>query len=356
MINLATLNSIAGQSVTDGRHLLTLWATDAAGNESSTEFQFDLDRQGPPLQTPPDLMTSSDLGHSDQDNLTSETEPVVRVFAQRGALVKFYVDGTLSGEIYSTGAAQYTLPSLTNGTYNVTTTIEDAAGNVAGPSEPLVLTIDSFPPSDLTLELMPLHQSSVRANHTTDAQVSLIGTAEPGSRITMTGQRETPIADAEGTFFFVTDLQVGSNEFLVISEDPAGNRTEQTVVFTRGAVLPPEFTFTSVIENAITPPMIHGRLRSETAIAVAEVSTDPTFTRRVVDLTPYTTADRFVLTPSDVEAIHGAPFVDGDHALYFRATTRAEQVIRRRWLGPETRPTNPDCKARLRRWAMITVT
>ncbi|WP_372899215.1 Ig-like domain-containing protein, partial [Stieleria sp.] len=318
-IDLARLELLFGDTLPDGRHLLSMVATDAAGNESSAELQFDLDRTGPPIEAPPDLVTSDDLGHDQFDNLTAQTEPTVRLFAERGALVKFFADGSFVGEVLSTGVAQYTLPTLDSGTYSLTATIEDAAGNLAGPSDPLVLTIDATPPRAVTLEMLEFHRSSVRANHTTDNQVNMIGAAEPGSRVTMSGQNETPTIDASGLFFFVVDLEVGANEFLVTSEDPAGNITEQTFVFTRGELLPPTFTFDVIDQGTLTPPIVQGQLRAENAITNAIVSTDPTFTRRVFDLNDYLNAGEFTLTPTDIESINGAPFPDGDHTLYFSA-------------------------------------
>ncbi|MEL6107772.1 MAG: Ig-like domain-containing protein, partial [Planctomycetota bacterium] len=322
-LDLAALEGIIGTTLPDGRHVLALMATDSFGNEGFTEFQFDLDRTGPPLQSPPDLVTSSDLGHDGFDNLTADTEPTIRLYAERSALVKFFVDGDFVGEVLSTGVAQYTLPTLASGTYDVTATIEDAAGNLSGPSDSLVLTIDETSPTPVTLEMLGFHQSNVDPNHTTDAQVNLLGTADPGVRITMTGQSETPIVDASGFFFFVADLQVGENVFEVTAEDEAGNLVEQTFVFTRGELLPPTFDLAVTENGALTAPMIEGELRSENAIATALVSFDPTFTDRVVDLTPFLSGGQFSLSASDLEAIQGAPFVDGEHSIYFSATDTA---------------------------------
>ena len=317
-IDLARLESLFGDTLPDGRHLLALTATDAAGNVSLAELQFDLDRTGPPIQAPPDLVTSDDLGHDQFDNLTAATEPTIRMYAERGALVSFYLDSVFVGDVLSTGVAQYTMPSLDSGTYDITATIEDAAGNLAGPSDPLVVTIDATPPQAVTLEMLEFHQSSVRDNHTTDSQVNLIGTAEPGTRITMSGQNEMPVIDASGLFFFVVDLQVGRNEFLVTSEDPAGNVTEQTFVFTRGELLPPTFTFELTDQGNLSPPLIQGQLRAENAITTAIVSTDPTFVDSV-DLNDFLSGSDFTLTPTDIESINGAPFMDGEHTLYFSA-------------------------------------
>ena len=322
-IDLPILESLFGTTLPDGRHTLNLVATDGVGNESFAEMQFELDRVGPPLDSPPDLMTSSDLGHDMFDNLTADVDPDIRLFAERGALVKYFVDDVFIGEVLSTGVAQYTLPAFSSGTYNITATIEDVAGNVAGPSDPLVLTIDAEPPDEVTLEMLEFHRSKVDPNHTTDAQVNLIGTGEPGSRITMTGQSETPTLGAGGIFFFAADLEVGRNEFVVASEDPAGNVTEKIFVFTRGELLPPTFTFDVTDLGAASPPLISGTLRAENPIVTARLSTDPSFADGGVDLNDYLSGDSFTLTPAQLEAINGAPFIDGDHAIYFQATDSA---------------------------------
>ncbi|MEL6106648.1 MAG: Ig-like domain-containing protein, partial [Planctomycetota bacterium] len=324
-LELADLESILGQSLPDGRFQLTVNAIDALANASSTTLEFDLDRSASPLSSAPDLLTSDDLGHDARDNVTATAAPTVRVFAERGALVKFYIDGTLSGELFSTGVAQYTLPTLLSGSYDITATVEDLAGNIAPTTEPLTLTVDREIPVAVTLEMFAFHQSGVRDNHTTDAQVNLIGTSEVGTRITMTGQSEAPVVDDSGLFFFVADLAVGTNEFVVSAEDVAGNAIEQTFVFTRGERLPPEFTLEAIDQSDVTPPILNGQLRSENTIVSALVSTAPDFALSL-DLTDLLSNGEFTLTPSDIEAIHGAPFVDGTHTLYFQATDRDGRV------------------------------
>ncbi|PNY36630.1 hypothetical protein C2E31_12345 [Rhodopirellula baltica] len=321
-LDVGALESMVGQALPDGRYELLLHATDSLGNESDATLKFSLDRTAPPVPTPVDLLTSSDHGRDARDNITNEPQPVVRQFAERGSLVTFFVDGVEIGSTYSTGVAQYALPEMSSGTYQVTGTIEDLAGNIAETSEPLELTIDLEGPSEIGLQLREDFQSSVRPTHTLDQDVVLVGHADPGSNVTINGQNDL-IVDASGTFEISVQLQPGENPFEMIAEDLAGNQITQTLIVTLGQLLPPAFTFDVADKGPLIAPTIAGQLRSESPIAVAQVSTDPTFASQVVDLTDQINGGSFVLDATDWEVIHGAPFLDGTHKLYFRAVDDA---------------------------------
>ena len=319
LLDLAALETVFGDTLPDGRHLLSLVATDAAGNESIADIQFDLDRTGPPVDTPPDLLTSSDRGFDAFDNLTSDTEPVLRLYSERGALVTFFLDGSEIGSVVSTGVAQFTTPALATGTYEVTATVQDAAGNLAGPSTPLLLTIDAEAPALTAFGLAEVHRSAVSETHTTDENVTLVGSAEPGSRVTLSGQPGNGVADANGDFSFATSLVGGENEYVLSVEDEAGNLTEQVIVFTRGELLPPRFDLTLIDNGSLAPPEITGQLRSENPLATAVLSSDAEL-EGAIDLLPYLSNGGFSLDATELEVLRGAPFPTGDHTLYFSAT------------------------------------
>ncbi|MEM9826032.1 MAG: Ig-like domain-containing protein [Planctomycetota bacterium] len=319
-LDLARLETIFGDVLPDGRHRLDLFAIDGAGNESSTSFTFDLDRTAPPNATAVDLLTADDLGFDARDSLTAVTSPTLRLYAERGATVRFYVDGSEVGEVLSTGVAAFTLPDLESGVYDVTASIEDAAGNVADPTPALELSIDSVAPIDSELVMQESFRSTVRDNHTTAETVNLIATVEPGSRLLLSGNAQSAYVGPTGTLtFFGVPLNVGRNELVLVTEDAAGNQIEQTFVFTRGALLPPEFTLQVQDIDANRPPQVSGRLRAENAITMAEVSFDPDFQRGVVDLLPRLSANRFEFSPAEVEALYGGPITAGDATLHFRA-------------------------------------
>ena len=98
-----------------------------------------------------DLLASSDTGGIDDDNITTFNTPsfslgvnvpgLVRIFAQRllaGANVQVAQFVVLSPNVW-----QFTVASLTDGVYNLTATIEDAAGNQSAPTAALKVTIAS---------------------------------------------------------------------------------------------------------------------------------------------------------------------------------------------------------------------
>ena len=71
----------------------------------------------PPAPTGLDLVASSDTGRSDHDDITSDRTPTLRANAEAGALVRFYVDGSLAGEAranspWSGRAARWAMASI----------------------------------------------------------------------------------------------------------------------------------------------------------------------------------------------------------------------------------------------------
>ena len=136
-------------ALTDGTWTLSASVTDAAGNSgpATGTLSLSVDSSAPTAPTSPDLLPSSDTGNSDSDNNTNDVTPsfslpggsngdTVTMTATRGNETKScsYVVGV---------ATSCDLPTLTDGTWSVSATVTDAAGNASPASPPLSLSIDS---------------------------------------------------------------------------------------------------------------------------------------------------------------------------------------------------------------------
>jgi hypothetical protein len=165
----------------DGVHDLKLEVEDRAGNISH-DFLLDLvvDTVAPPADV--NLLDSSDTGISDSDNVTNMAQPAFDGRSEVNAKVFIYaqqiVDGNpvggpmLVGEgrvdsdttdvVYAIPGAsnddglgmwEVTVEPLDDGVYDITSFIEDAAGN-ASRSEPLRIWVDTVAPNTPYLDLV----------------------------------------------------------------------------------------------------------------------------------------------------------------------------------------------------------
>jgi hypothetical protein len=205
--------SITAPSMTDGTYVVTATLMDAAGNESvpntlSPNLVIDTVPPGPPAQ--PDLDPTSDSGSSNSDNITNDSTPTFTSLpgdAEPDSSVAVFDNGTVSlGTAIADGTGRWTFTvstPLTSGSHLISTRATDLAGNVSGFSLPLGLTIDTVAtkPVIQTVADDTGHSSSDR--NTSDTTLTITGTAEPGSEVTL---REgltvlgTATADAAGAW------------------------------------------------------------------------------------------------------------------------------------------------------------
>ena len=162
--------------------------TDAAGNSTteSTSAELVVDTTAP--ATPvvvPDLLASDDLGQSDSDNITSDSAPTYTVpvgTVGASVAVTLYVDGVASGGGVSApdGSFSIALAAQSDGSYAISFTETDSAGNESAQSPVLLTTIDTattVPVIDTPIEI----DGVVNSAESTDVLIS--GSAESGSSI-----------------------------------------------------------------------------------------------------------------------------------------------------------------------------
>lgn len=132
-------------AVSDGSVTLRATATDIAGNSASSTISVNVDNTAPSAPTSLDLLTASDLGTSNSDDITSLVTPQFSAACETGATVNFYRGGsTLIGSgTCSSSTVTITSATLTDGSYTITAIQTDAAGNVSSASGGLAVTIDT---------------------------------------------------------------------------------------------------------------------------------------------------------------------------------------------------------------------
>jgi hypothetical protein len=131
------LEAIYGGAIPDGTHTLKLQAKDASGNATNVyEFTFTLDTTEP-APTNLDLTAIGDSGTSNTDNLTNITNPTITGNANAGANIQLTNNSQIIGQAIADGNGnwQITGSNLVNGSYILTATATDIAGNRSGASQ-----------------------------------------------------------------------------------------------------------------------------------------------------------------------------------------------------------------------------
>ena len=148
-ITPALLATINGGPVADGKHTLTLVAKDSNGNLSQPVSVSFILLTTPPAPVTPQLLASSDTGISSSDGITRDTTPTFKVAAPANAIVTLYANGVQVGQATANnGPVFIATTTLAAGTYQITATAEDVAGNVSAPAAPVTLVISTTPPDD----------------------------------------------------------------------------------------------------------------------------------------------------------------------------------------------------------------
>ena len=135
--------------LSEGQHVITVKALNAAGDPSdaSGELTVEIDSTAPDTPGAPDLAPESDLGPSNEDNITTTAATLVfNGTAEAGSTVTILADDTtVLGTGPADGNGNYSVTStraLAVGAHDITAGLIDAAGNRSQLSSPLSITIE----------------------------------------------------------------------------------------------------------------------------------------------------------------------------------------------------------------------
>ncbi|TQS86438.1 hypothetical protein ELQ32_18670, partial [Limnobaculum zhutongyuii] len=235
------------EALAEGEYTFHVTATDAAGNTSqpSNDFVLDIDFTAPGITT--NLAITDNVGAvtgalKDGDT-TDDNTPTFSGQAEANGMVIIYNGDEVIGSTKANASGDWTFTpdTLTDGDYQFTTTVTDAAGNTGEASTTVNITIDT---SIVTVTITKLVDNvgditgDIKTNDITDdARPEIIGEGKAGSVInvydgeTLLG---STTADAEGHWSFTpaSDLSEGEHSITATATDKAGNTSEPTTAFT----------------------------------------------------------------------------------------------------------------------------
>src|SRR5450631_1960903 len=211
--------SFATAALSNGGHSLTATATDAAGNTgvASSAIAVTIDTVAPVAPTITSFTPDSGVVG---DHITNGSTVTLTGAAEANSTVNVYDGATLLGNAIAngSGACTYTTAALSNGGHSLTATATDAAGNTGVASSAMAVTIDT---------VAPVAPSIVTETFITPSVVTLIGTAEANSQITVfdgASNLGSTVTNALGIWTFTSGtLADGSHGFSATATDAAGN-------------------------------------------------------------------------------------------------------------------------------------
>ncbi|NOK08044.1 Ig-like domain-containing protein [Corallococcus exercitus] len=245
----ATANSSGAWSCTsstlaDGAHTVSATARDAAGNTgpASTSVPFSVDTTAPatPVVTAP---TSGQAVATSTPAITGTAEAGSTVTVREGTTVLCTATADASG------AWSCTSSTLTDGPHTVSVTARDAVGNTS-PARTVSFTVDATRP-DAPVIVTPANGAALAAS-----PVTYSGTAEPGSRVTVTldgTSLGTVTANGAGEWSFTPGIVLGDggHTLTAVAQDGAGNTSPvATSTFTVDTTAPDAPVFTAPALNA----------------------------------------------------------------------------------------------------------
>ncbi|EGM76015.1 putative Ig domain-containing protein,BNR/Asp-box repeat protein [Rheinheimera sp. A13L] len=230
-------------STTAATNVITLNNTgvaDAAGNTgtgTTNSNNYAIDTEAPNAPSVPDLAAGSDSGSSSTDNITNVTTPTFTGTAEPNSTVEVFAGATSLGTVVANGGGAWSLTvaggsALTDGTYSITATATDTAGNQAlAPSAALSVTIDTtapVKPAAPDLAAASDTGSSNSDNLTNATSLVFNGTAEDGSTVSLNSSVNNALgtATAAGGSWSLTTAAVtseGLHNITLTATDLAGN-------------------------------------------------------------------------------------------------------------------------------------
>ncbi|WP_420315855.1 Ig-like domain-containing protein [Ekhidna sp.] len=225
----ATPTSGTFTALSEGTYDISITSTDAAGNSTSDASTNELI-----------IDTTSPATPTINDESSDDTTPVISGTAEPGSTVTVVING-VTFETTTDASGNWSVNTetdtptaggpfnpLSEGTYDISVTTTDAAGNSTSDATNNELTID------FTAPVIP----TVVSQTTNDTTPILTGTAEAGSTVTVVVGGATYIVTADGSGNWTINTEIlapssgafnpdvnGINEVGVTSTDAAGNAT-----------------------------------------------------------------------------------------------------------------------------------
>ncbi|MEX0429736.1 Ig-like domain-containing protein, partial [Nocardioides sp. DS6] len=202
-----------------GDHTIVATATDASGNESdpSNAVDFTIDTTAPdaPVITEPA-----------DDSATADNTPTISGTGEAGDTVTV-TDGNgdtlCTATVADDGTWTCDSVQLADGSYTITATQTDAAGNDSPASDPVTFTVDTDSPA------APVITGPADDTTVADSTPTITGTGEAGDTVTVTDQDGTTLCTTtvgpDGTWSCDSEVELadGDHTLTATQTDEAGN-------------------------------------------------------------------------------------------------------------------------------------
>ena len=189
-----------------------------------------LDQTAPAAPTTPDLVSASDTGSSNIDNITKLTTPTFAGTAEAGSTVTLLDGATVIGTGTAVGGSwRITASTLAAGTHTVMAEATDVAGNMGALSAALLVTVATSIATPSAPDLVAASDSGVSStdNITNVTKPTCSGTAQAGATVTLyDGTKIMGSGVATGGTWTVTASSVlasGTHSITAKALDLAGN-------------------------------------------------------------------------------------------------------------------------------------
>ncbi|MFB0713568.1 BapA/Bap/LapF family large adhesin [Buttiauxella noackiae] len=333
--------------LTDGSHILTITATDSAGNVSpATTFTAVVDTLAPIVPVITQVLDDqTQPGNSltlTNGQLTKDTLPTLSGTSEANAIITLYDGTTAVGTVQADGTGAWSLipnAPLLQGSNTLTVTATDAAGNVSNPSSSFVVQVDSVAPIapvilTMTDNTAPNIGPITSGQPTNETRPAITGSGEVGSTITVYDGNTalgTATVGAGGNWSFTppTALGSGPHNLTVTATDPAGNISAPSagfnVLIDTSTPVAPAITAVADDVGTITGNLTSGQTTDDTRPAISGTaeagSTVTIYDNGTAIGTATATGGVWNFTPPV-----GAPLGNGNHVFTVTATDAAGNV------------------------------
>ena len=261
----------------DGSYRVSANSVDAAGNqgEFSDPVEIVVDTIAPSV--PSIIKITNDSGQSGNDGLTNDSSLLFRGIGEAGqaiSLTEQSIGFELETVIGADGSwvIDATSVLLEDGAYSFTATSFDVAGNASAASGNFRVVIDTAAPTSPVVQLDPVFDTGAVGDlETSSPHVSLVGSTEPDSRVTLTTTGAVVRADSQGSFRFEgVPLTLGSNTLNFDATDLAGNSSTGQLSIVR-------------VPQVNQTPLVAARLLNDTGVSDRDdLTNDPTLVGNIV--------------------------------------------------------------------------
>ena len=286
------------QPLPEGSNVITIIATDVAGNPSQpTVITVDIDTSIPPKPTfGPDGALSEvydnvepKIGDLNSGDSTNDPRPTFSGNGEAGEIVTLYDNGEKIAQVVvgPDGKWSYEAPAdlaLAEGAHDITLTVTDVAGNTSPMSDPFVVNVDTTSPNAPQVWLDPDSDTGIKGDGITNDNLPTIdGKTEPGAEVSITfptGETITVVADDNGDWKATPTqpLPEGDNKITVIASDDAGNTSDPTVISVGIDTTPPDSSKLSISgvmdnEGPVTGNIVNGGITDDARPVISGTGT-----------------------------------------------------------------------------------